>query len=901
MSDTVFRFVVVRAPDPSKVDVRAAINPYGKKDETTPLLRKLQKFDRAGDREGALVTAEAFLRDHPSVANLVRGLSPLVHLLAAPTGVLVGEFLNEAHNVFHGQFLDEVRRVFHRGGDQKVGAAQYHEVRNAIADWICANAVLHPGGSVDTDLEAALRALEIVERCESIEPKARMAPVVAEILALPVVLPFTALWPNLETPQPGGEARSPAGIRLLGIADLLLVRRKLLRYEYGDLAAVVNALKGETTERTFRRERTVDTLLLTEKEITEEEERDLQTAERYNLEDEANRTVTESSQIQGAFSVSGAYGTVHFAVTGAASYARSSQESERVARQFARETVDRTIQRLKTRTLERRSTRTIFQIEETSKHQITAEGTSVVGFYRYLNKVDLAQVVNYGRRLLLDVFVPEPGAYLLDRERNRAAGLIRRTKPNPPNVDNNGQREDFTPSLVTWDRLQALAKEYGVTGLTPPPPDTMTLSATLEVPHSDRQYTEEAPLGDPGVWLPALGATKVTGEFNIPKGYEATDAKWAGDTLPVIRKSPLARDGRQWSGELETRTTVSIAGGTWGGLADNTIEVKGASGSLPVAVITSAAGLVLTVKVNCQVTEEEKRKWQLKSFEAVQTAYQARLQEYEDELARAQVDQLRVSGNPASHKAAMLEEIRRAAISLLSSTSRVPGTKAIKEEPAQKERGPALEPTTVETERDCIEFFEQAFEWPNTSWVLYPYLWGRQDRWSLLLDAEDPADPEYRAFLRAGYARVQIPVRPGHEAAVKKYLAGGPPTLRADGIVPQPLLPLAEELRAQTDPGFLPGPGKVTVTNNSTTVRGVNTAFTPSDVDREIRINLTVLRIVDVASALEITVDRPWAEKALDGQPYALGPWLVGPPWEIVLPTELVALDTPDIQLPSIK
>jgi hypothetical protein len=89
-------------------------------------------------------------------------------------------------------------------------------------------------------------------------------------------------------------------------------------------------------------------------------------------------------------------------------------------------------------------------------------------------------------------------------------------------------------------------------------------------------------------------------------------------------------------------------------------------------------------------------------------------------------------------------------------------------------------------EAPTIEFLEQAFEWTQMSYSLYPYFWSDKGKWktdSLLVDENDP---EFAAFLAAGAARVQVPVRPGYEGAVALYQAtgiiwtGGTPPTAAD-------------------------------------------------------------------------------------------------------------------------
>ena len=51
-------------------------------------------------------------------------------------------------------------------------------------------------------------------------------------------------------------------------------------------------------------------------------------------------------------------------------------------------------------------------------------------------------------------------------------------------------------------------------------------------------------------------------------------------------------------------------------------------------------------------------------------------------------------------------------------------------------------------------------------------MWGRRARWISALNITDP-DADFAAFLRAGAARVQVPVRPGFESAVAYFVYTG--------------------------------------------------------------------------------------------------------------------------------
>ena len=95
-----------------------------------------------------------------------------------------------------------------------------------------------------------------------------------------------------------------------------------------------------------------------------------------------------------------------------------------------------------------------------------------------------------------------------------------------------------------------------------------------------------------------------------------------------------------------------------------------------------------------------------------------------------------------------------------------------------------------------MRFFEQAFEWDQMTWITYPYFWRRKARWFAKVDYRDD-DPEFERFLRAGYARANVPVRPGFETALDHFLTHGAPWAGAGlgGLSSPPFLPLAREIQ----------------------------------------------------------------------------------------------------------
>jgi len=108
---------------------------------------------------------------------------------------------------------------------------------------------------------------------------------------------------------------------------------------------------------------------------------------------------------------------------------------------------------------------------------------------------------------------------------------------------------------------------------------------------------------------------------------------------------------------------------------------------------------------------------------------------------------------------------------------------------------------------DFVKFVQQAIEWENLLYFLYPYFWGSEGQGREKMLFEHP-DPEHQNFLRAGYCRVVITVRPGFEEDFTRLVETG--SLKGIGspqnVYTSPYLPIAEEIanRALTNYAGIP-------------------------------------------------------------------------------------------------
>jgi hypothetical protein len=568
-----------------------------------------------------------------------------------------------------------------------------------------------------------------------------------------------------DTRVPGeGLARQP------GIADLMVLREKPLRYELGEVAHVENVLKGEAKERSHRRLARVEETLSLTTERDESTERELESTERFELQKEASQTVSDDSRLEAGVSVSASYGptvSVGANVGYAANHAKS--QAGREAASYAREVTERSVDRVRERVQETRTIRTSTEVEETNKHSVDNAGGSghVTGVYRWIDRVSSAQVFNYGRRLMLEFVVPEPAALYLHGLAAGESLRVTLARPEPPQVDDlQGGKRPLTPADISVGSYMTWVERYAVEGVKPPPKPYATVGLAWEEP---------APGNTHG------GANrsyyKASRELKIPEGFTAKQfagSIWASTWKFECRLA--IGDTWQWgTGPGGAGTDDAMPARFAGALA-------GGDGELPVALYVGEVwGYSIAIQVLCERTEELFAKWQLETYEAIIRAYLELKSRYEDEVEAASASaSVAIQGRPPQkNRETERAELKRGAISLMRG-QRLDDFDAIDPNPA--DGLPEIDLPEAKAEGAEIQFFEQAFEWRQMTYGFYPYFWGRRAAWIERLALDDP-DAVFSAFLRAGAARVAVPVRPGFESVALHYLATG--QIWEGGQVPQ--------------------------------------------------------------------------------------------------------------------
>ena len=420
--------------------------------------------------------------------------------------------------------------------------------------------------------------------------------------------------------------------------------------------------------------------------------------------------------------------------------AGSQSQSSRQASNYSREVTSRSASKVTERVKKQVTLRKLREFEEKTGHTFdnsAAGGANVTGVYQWVEKVLRGQVFNYGRRLMFDIMVPEPAAFVqqaITGSSPVAMGLI---KPAPftLGIDN----------ISEWN-YSNLAASYGATGIEPPPQLWVTVSKTF-ASRNPNPTTNVA----------------IAVEQPLPDGYQAITG-WVHHKLNT------------WAGASDWHVEVTV--GTAAIRADTSVNPNGwplslnnEVTSIPISFTSfGVEAYSISVEATCVRTARAMQAWQSRTHDAILRAYQQRLAEYEERLANllASTRITSLAQSPDENKKLIKEELKKSCVSVFT-YQHFDSFGAVELSP---EGYVQVKLKDSEVQGGYIRFFEQAFEWEQMIYLFYPYFWGTKFFWLFKMRL-DEVDPLFKDFLKAGEARVTVPVRPGFEKAVAHYLETG--------------------------------------------------------------------------------------------------------------------------------
>jgi len=623
------------------------------------------------------------------------------------------------------------------------------------------------------------------------------------------------------------------GVHNLGIQEYRRVEQTLCCYVPGEVSHIENVMAREFKEKSTRNLlRTEQTTELTS-ETTIENINDTTTTERNELSSETAKLLQQdkSFDISGSVTVSKdskVFGSVTANVSTGYNSSSSSSESNIEAKNYAKEITERALERIEQKTTEKRTYKILKEFEENNKHGFdNRKGTQhVTGVYRWVDKIYDNELVNYGKRLLLEVEVPNPALLYKKamewKSKKKEDQQNALTPPKPLSEFGINSWSD-----VTKENIYDAENEY----------DTSIEPYETEVQFVDVSFGTETDRNN-------NTKTDIQSPIMIPSGFVADRIDGVGsfrhrgnfNTKAYLR---LNFGGQEiYRGDYNTGSTQTDT------FNINLNVLPKALGSLSFSVtyrqVLQYSG---SFKVKCISDPDLYKDWKESTFAELQEAYQKKLEEYNEALRLQQEAQAAENdqqesenfSNPAFNRLIEERELKRSCIEMLSKPYRYEmgqrfyDCKTYNCTSCEEEEIEAIIPETrqnkaLEEYSEFIKFFENAFEWEILSYVFYPYYYSEKCRWYELLQTKNP-DPIFEAFLQSGMAKILVPVRPQFERAVLWYLDTGEIYTEGD-IIPETeddrYLSLLNELQNQ-DEVIVEGAWKTRVPSTLTIIQAKST------------------------------------------------------------------------------
>lgn len=673
---------------------------------------------------------------------------------------------------------DLVSKSFGMTADALVKDAEFISETTNIQDSLVATFITPPPASnLLADLSRAIELFTLIQSIAAKDPNLTDVTSIQASVILPIVLPSPAF------------PIAPNTVAAVGIGDLLVVRQHPLRYEAAQISYVENILSGETKGRDQKHDLQTIQSTLTETDNTTTTFKDLQTTDQSALSTATQSQVQQTLNAQAGVTVSAAYGSLKINANASVAYANSQSQSNQVATQTAHDIVNQAATTVTNQTISQQTSQITETYKEGETHSFSnpSPNPDVVGVYQWINEIDRAQVFNYGKRVLFDLIVPEPAAFLLDAATTAAAVSAANAVAMPATFT--VQPGQLSPDQGNTFYYGKYVAQYGAVGVPGYPADHITVTKGFYSSDPKSQGS---------------GATDLV----IPDGYAAQNV-----TVQAIYN---------YTGDKKN-SGISVFAGTAAYFmtaqeeSPNTPNPRPLAnkeeGSISIAIHTyNASDYAVDVDVYCAITSDAIAAWQAKVYDAIYNAYTAQLSAYNDSLKVQQFNAPTVgplgSANPDDNRLTEQIELKKSCIAMLSDIDLLtfdgiqqdpvnPAPPAAPAHAFPRVNWPpaAVAPADVAQQGSVIRFFEQAFEWENLMYFFYPYYWGRKTTWYNAA-LQTNADELFQQFLNAGAARVVIPVRSGFESAVTYYMmtfepwnGGGLPSINDSTY-----LPIAQEI-----------------------------------------------------------------------------------------------------------
>jgi hypothetical protein len=574
------------------------------------------------------------------------------------------------------------------------------------------------------------------------------------------------------------------------VADLRIIEQQSVGYLPAEIAHINNTQQGELHEKVTRRLKRIETF---ESLITEDEtfrETDTQSTEKFTLEKAASEIQSEESAFNVNTGVSGTYGVVTAYLDAGYSNSQSTQNANSASQSYAREIVQRVVDRVSSKVKKERSIKTIEEFEETVKHVIDnrkSKGPKSY-VYRWLTKLSRATLKNYGKRLIFQIDVAHPSHYYLSRAIKNTSLQI---PPNPRDL----KKKSDDPQIRAFYEKTRFPFEFKVDDINRGNYLAWAdlYNAKLEQPQLKKISVNNGFASDK--------AENVAKTITIPKGYKCLTARVKLSFENLGRHYLYNEDGASFRydhGMFKYMVGVKYGIALTGyqqqheGIIDSSVinldnlETE----ALPLSIFHFEKGYIFNIEVECELTGEAEKIWQIKCYNAILEAYDALKAEAENKMGDFNPNMPGL--NPTRKSELIKSELKKGALSKMFRCNPFWITDTYE---VGNEYHPDCCQDSLNGEK--VRLLETLFDCNNITYELYPYSYADKDNWAGLLNLSDD-DPHFEAFLQASFATVRIPVYRDSlkEIAAVNFIMNN--SIANYAVVPASIQSLLEDLESAT-------------------------------------------------------------------------------------------------------
>ncbi len=484
--------------------------------------------------------------------------------------------------------------------------------------------------------------------------------------------------------------------------------------------------------------------------------------EKTELAQTVNSQAQHSSALNTGVTASGSYGPISITTTVGYNASESDSNSTQLTRNESADLTRKASSRAKK---EHKISFRVASAAETEDETVQriknpfSDRATRVDYYKLVRKwrIDLYR---YGMRLTWDMVIPEPGSALLSKVLEIHEIQEKLNIPFEKTFD-------LSPQEIGLNNYIELAHKYNVNVTEPAPLASMPISETFSYDWScDKPNFQEVL------------------EVEIPEGYEINS-----DNPALIIMWTKRCGTTNWSITYRDLITGDSIAHHYKEDDQEFLDKKewrkwnGRTGKVGIHIYTwKTMAATVHITIDAAISENHFNSWKQRIWNMIHDGAKANYYEERQSLKNrlAMLEEELGAQDALSLRKKEREEVMRGVLEAF-------GLSLADED----YRNPKL-----------IRFVHHALEWENMLYFLYPYFWSDPNKEVDSSDQQEPywefkkyldhPDPMHRAFLKAGAARVVIPVRPGFEDAFLAFVNGRD----IEDLPPAPYLEISREFEA---------------------------------------------------------------------------------------------------------